>query len=269
MYIKNDKTTIFVSKDKDINDIPILFLHGFTGSSKSWDETRSNLNYPSIAIDLPGHGRSSFNTLDVEYNYKDFRTELFLSLKKLGIEQIHLCGYSMGGRIAISFAQKFPQLIKTLILESTTLGITRNDEKIKKLEDDVELSNSIISSIDSFIEEWSVNPLFVSQKERNINGFNKQKKIRLNHNPIQLAKSLTSFSKGTMPAFEEAFGLFDFPVFLINGSDDTKYIKLARDMMKINKKAKQFIVDDSSHNVNIENNEYFIYTLNNILRQVD
>ena len=38
--------------------------------------------------------------------------------------------------------------------------------------------------------------------------------------------------------------------------------------MKIHKKCTQFIIKNASHNVHIENNEYFIDTINNILRLV-
>ena len=66
-----------------------------------------------------------------------------------------------------------------------------------------------------------------------------------------------------MPDFIEPFSLFDFPVYLINGHDDSKYIKISRDMMKINKKSKQFIVKDASHNVHLEAPESFIDVINN------
>ena len=265
MNIKNDKSTIFLTKDKELNNCPILFIHGFTGSSRAWKETRLGLDYPSIAIDVPGHGKSIFNNLNKNYDYKDFRSELYLCLKELNIDKIHLCGYSMGGRLAISFAQKYPKLVKTLILESSSLGISNAEEKNKRLDEDIELSTSINKSLNSFNLKWKKNKLFEKQESRNKKAFKEQNIIRKSHNNKQLAKSLLSFSKGVMPAFEESFALFNFPVFLINGHDDTKYIKLNRDMMKIHKKARQFIINESSHNIHLENNEYFIDTLYSIL----
>ena len=116
MYIKNNKTKIFLSKDRVLDDTPILFLHGFTGSSEIWKEIRKEINYPTIAIDIPGHGKSTFLNPNDEYDYKDFRAELYLCLSKLNLKKIHLFGYSMGGRLAISFAQRYPELIETLIL---------------------------------------------------------------------------------------------------------------------------------------------------------
>ena len=103
--------------------------------------------------------------------------------------------------------------------------------------------------------KWKKNKLFEKQESRNKKAFKEQNIIRKTHNNEQLAKSLLSFSKGALPAFEGSFALFDFPVFLLNGHDDTKYIKLNRDMMKIHKKAKQYIINDSSHNIHSENTD--------------
>jgi len=265
MYIKNDKSTIFLTKDKILNDAPILFIHGFTGSSKSWDRTRNGINHPSIAIDIPGHGKSTFNFIDQEYSYKDFRSELYLCLKKINVSKIHLCAYSMGGRLAIAFAQKYPNYIKTLILESSSLGISSSQEKVKKFEEDIVISENINTSLNNFNDTWRKNSLFELQESRNVQDYSEQQIIRNSHNSKQLSKSLLSFSKGNMPAFEDSFALFNFPIYLINGHDDTKYIKLNRDMMKIHKKAQQFIINNASHNIHLENNEYFISTLYNIL----
>jgi len=263
MYLKNNQTNIFLTKDKVLNGIPVLFLHGFTGSSQSWKHIRKDMSCSSFAIDIPGHGKSTFNNINKEYNYKDFRAELYLILQTLNLKKIHLCGYSMGGRIAISFAQKYPELIESLILESSSLGIVNAEDKDNQLSVDCKISEKINNSLESFIDEWSLMDLFKHQKYRSEENYQSQKLIRLSHKKEQLAKSLLSFSKGSMPAFQESFNLFDFPIYLINGHDDTKYIKLNRDMMKINKSCKQFIIDKASHNTHLENSDMFTDILNN------
>ena len=265
MYIKNNKSVIFLSKDRTIDSEPVLFLHGFTGSSNCWRNIRKEINSPTISIDIPGHNKSYFLDLNEDYTYKDFRTELFLILNKLNVKQVHLLGYSMGGRLAISFAQKYPKLVKSLILESSSLGLVSYEEKEVQKEDDNKLLTLINNSMESFVSHWKDNSLFSNQKSRNLTAYKDLNINRLKHNKHQLSKSLLSFSKANMPAFIEAFSTFDFPVFLINGKDDTKYIKINRDMMKIHKKSKQFIINTSSHNVHLENTESFIDTINDIV----
>ena len=129
MYYKGDKSRLFFTKDRELNSTPLLFIHGFTGSSKSWRYIRNNIDYPSLAVDIPGHGNSTFNNLNDDYYFKDFTNELYLSLLDLNIKKIHLCGYSMGARLALAFASKHPSMISTLILESGTLGLSEIEEK--------------------------------------------------------------------------------------------------------------------------------------------
>ena len=267
MLIKCDKSKIYVKHNLDQDRIPILFLHGFTGSSNSWDAIFEKIYHPTIAIDIPGHGRSLFNDIKCDYTYKDFRNELYLSLSKLNIKKLHICAYSMGSRLAVSFAQKFPKMIKSLIIESGSLGIVDSMKKDERLSQDIKTAERIINSYDDFIDDWKKNPLFEKQKERSPVQYKIQNDIRKSHSAQHLAKSLISFSKGTMPAFEEAFSLFKFPIYFINGEDDTKYIKVARDMMKINKKSIQYIVEKANHNINIENNEMYLTILNKILNE--
>ena len=266
MYIKNNKSQIFLTKDRFIDSDPILFLHGFSGSSNCWTDIRKEISAPTLALDVPGHNKSYFLNLDEEYTYKDFRSELFLILNHINVKKVHLLGYSMGGRLAISFTQKYPELVKSLILESSSLGLVSHDEKEAQIEKDDKLLQLINTSMDEFVSHWSKNPLFINQESRNKDDFNKLNENRLKHSKDQLSKSLLSLSKANMPAFIEAFSTFDCPVYLINGKEDTKYIKINRDMMKVNKRAKQFIINNSSHNVHIENKNDFILTVNNILK---
>ena len=90
---------------------PLLFLHGFTGSEKSWDEFRNKLNLPTIAIDCPGHGSNLIEDLSNPYTFEDWEKEFNSYLNQNHLEKITLCGYSMGGRLAITFASKFPNKI--------------------------------------------------------------------------------------------------------------------------------------------------------------
>ena len=139
MYIKNNKSKLFITKDRELGDIPILFIHGFTGSHKSWLSIRENINISSLAIDIPGHGKSRFNDLNDTYYFNDFTNELYLSLLQLNINKIHLCSYSLGGRLSICFAAKYPNMVHSLFIESSTIGFENGEEKNVYYENDKKL----------------------------------------------------------------------------------------------------------------------------------
>ena len=261
MYIKNTKSTLFISKSRNINDIPTLFIHGFTGSSKSWSSIRSKLTTSTISVDIPGHGKSIFNDLGDTYFFKDFSNELYISLLQMKIKKVNLCGYSLGGRLAITFAAKYPEMISSLLLESTSLGIEDRTDREIRYKKDLGMADSIKENLVEFSKNWSINKLFEHQSSRNEIEFNNQKIIRESHNKQQLANSLKTFSVGNMPFLRNQFQKFSFPIIIVNGKDDIKYIKEGRDMLKLNNHAKQYIINKASHNVHLENEESFIEIL--------
>ena len=264
MYIKHSKSTLFISKSKILNEIPILFLHGFTGSTKSWLSIRSKISSPSISIDIPGHGKSTFNNLNESYFFKDFSNELYISLLQMKIKKINLCGYSLGGRLAITFAAKYPDMINSLLIESTSLGIEDRIDREIRYKKDLNISESIEENLTEFTKNWSFNKLFEKQELRNKEGTLDQKTVRKSHNKEQLARSLKTFSIGNMPFLRNQFQKFTFPIIIVNGKDDIEYIKEGRDMLKLNKNAMQYIINNASHNVHLESEESFLDILSDL-----
>tara|TARA_Y100001970_G_C14256653_1_gene875989 strand:+ start:8718 stop:9509 length:792 start_codon:yes stop_codon:yes gene_type:complete len=238
-----------------------VFLHGFTGSSQSWVDIIENFDGPAISIDIPGHAKSNISS---KYGVSDWINDLSKKTDTLNIEKFNVCAYSMGGRLAIAYAAKYPNRINHLILESTSMGISDNKIKNKRLENDLELSRLIESDYSSFLDRWEQNPLFSMQKKRNKKAFLLQRKERMRHNPLQLSQSLKTFSQGSMKSYEFEFSNFTFPISIINGNEDEKYIEIGRKMCKLNHNCSQYILK-AGHNVHLENPNDFMITLKKIL----
>ncbi|MAV93587.1 MAG: 2-succinyl-6-hydroxy-2,4-cyclohexadiene-1-carboxylate synthase [Candidatus Marinimicrobia bacterium] len=267
MYYKGNKSTIFITKDRELNNTPIVFLHGFLGSSKSWKNIRNKINYPSLAIDIPGHGKSSFNNLSSTYYFKDFSNELYLALSDLDIKKIHLCGYSLGARLALAFSSIYPKMVSTLLLESGTVGLNDKEEKEERLSKDLNKSTRIKENLNEFVKDWEKLDFFSKQKVRNNDDFLSQREIRLTHDKFQLSKSLEVFSLGNMPYMMNNYTKLSFPVIIINGKDDIKFIKEGRVMLNANKNSNQYIINNAGHNVHLENPELYIDTISPFFKE--
>ena len=57
---------------------------------------------------------------------------------------------------------------------------------------------------------------------------------------------------------------FNFPISIINGKDDINYIKEGRIMLKLNNNSKQYIINNASHNVHLENKEMYLDVFSDI-----
>ena len=251
-------------KHNESKEIPTLFLHGFLGSSNSWDEIIQLLKKYSITLDITGHKKNFFHDKDIDYSIDNWCSDLKKQLDKESIELINLCGYSMGGRLAINFAKKYPSLIKNLILESTTPGIISKKERSIRFKNDLMLSNDIISDYKKFILTWEQLSLFKQQFKKNKNAYIQQRKIRLSHNPFQISKSLKVFSQGKLADCHLSLTEFSFPTSIITGRFDKKYTTFGKKMDSLCKKSIHHTLD-CGHNVHLEEPILYTQIIKNIL----
>src|SRR5699024_9432623 len=82
---------------------PVVLLHSFTGSSSTWTLfiSEDRQKFKLITIELPGHGKTISNT---PRTMELLCSDLLKLLEHLKLSTFHLIGYSMGGRVALSFA---------------------------------------------------------------------------------------------------------------------------------------------------------------------
>ncbi len=262
IIIKTKRTTNYAYLNSKRDATPALLLHGFTGSHSSWEEVIGRIEVAAIALDIPGHGKSTFNNLDVDYSIDCWCEDLNEILDSLKVNKVNLCGYSMGGRLATAFAAKYPKRINKLILESASYGIEDLEDRKERFEEDLKLCNLIEEDFLKFVKKWEDSALFVKQRRRNLESFLNQKKKRLSHNPIHLSKALRSFSQGKMDFYLHNISKFEFPIVIINGAEDKKYVQIGGQISALANRGKHHIIPNSGHNVHLENLDLFIDCLN-------
>lgn len=101
----------------------VLLIHGIGASAFSWRHIQPLLaeEFSTIAIDLPGFGKSS-KLPDEDYGL-DAQMERILSFcKQLKIKNPHLVGCSMGGTLAIELKENHPELFSKVIAINPALN---------------------------------------------------------------------------------------------------------------------------------------------------
>lgn len=126
---------------------PTLFLHGLDSSSHTWRNVLDEVNSRAVALDLRGCGTSPLadpNDFSSDAIVDDIHSFLcshpyFNSRKHVDVDSVAdadkkekididvkenkeiipfvIAGHSMGGRIAMSFAARYPELVKALVIE--------------------------------------------------------------------------------------------------------------------------------------------------------
>ena len=108
----------------------LLLLHGFLENKTMWQELTLawSQKFRVIAIDLLGHGDS--DCLGYVHTMEDQAMMVQAVLSHLKIRRIHLVGHSMGGYVALAFAEMYPNYIKSLVLQNST-SLADSDERKK------------------------------------------------------------------------------------------------------------------------------------------
>jgi branched-chain amino acid transport system permease protein len=94
--------------------VPIVYVHGNTGSSRWFEKVAEIPGYRTIALDLPNFGRSG--ALDAEPDIHLYADYLLEFLKALDIESPVLVGHSLGGAVVQSLAVRHPDALKAMVL---------------------------------------------------------------------------------------------------------------------------------------------------------
>jgi len=97
--------------------VPVVMVHGFGGDKDNWPLYARHFtkHYRVIAPDLPGFGQNTRNP-DLDYGTAVQAARLQSFLRALGIDKFHLAGNSMGGFIALQYALKYANDLRSLTL---------------------------------------------------------------------------------------------------------------------------------------------------------
>ena len=98
---------------------PVILIHGFPFRSTMWGPQLEAVpeGWRFIAPDLRGFGESERG--DAALTMDLFADDIVALMDHLAIDQAVIVGLSMGGYIALSFAERYPDRMRALVLVST------------------------------------------------------------------------------------------------------------------------------------------------------
>lgn len=234
---------------------PIVFLHGFTGSTETWESFQLVFaeRYRTIAVDLPGHGGSSDPDDPLRYSLDRVANDLAKVLDELGVERIALIGYSMGGRAAIRFALSHAPRVAALILESTSPGIAdpglREDRRAadEALADDIEQHG-----IEAFVDRWETLSLWETQRDLPAETQARLRAQRLANRPRGLANSLRGAGAANDVPTQHLLQELRVPSLILAGARDDRYVELGNMLGASLPNSTMVIIPEAGHAAHLE-----------------
>ena len=244
--------------------VPVIVLHGFTGSARAMDPLTERLAAKRFAAcspvriigpDLVGHGQSEVPD-DVDlYRVEAMADQVATLADALGCETFHLVGYSMGGRVALTLGCVSPQRLRSLTLIGASAGIADPDERRRRAEADQARAERIVAEFGAFVDEWMADPLFAGQAALGDAHLRAARAQRLASNPAGLARSLMAGGTGTMEPLHERLADCDTPTLLVVGAGDTKFCAIAEQLAAALPRAVLAHIDGAGHAAHVKQPE--------------
>jgi len=225
----------------------VVLLHGFSGTRRAWDGVAGRLDrerYLPLALDLPGHGAEAGARRPITF------ASCVESVLARAPERFLLCGYSLGGRVALHVALAAPKRVAGLALVACNPGIEDERERAARRASDEELARELEAGpFEDFIERWRTQPLFAADPAA-VGALARADQRR--NRPDALAAVLRGLGAGTMEPVWSRLGELAMPVAVIVGERDSKFVAIGRRIATVLPRVELSIVA-GGHGLPLEN----------------
>lgn len=267
-----DGTTLTVRTIPGVGN-PLVLLHGFTGDGTTMQAIaeRARRGRPAVMIDLIGHGESDAPERLEPYRMPSVVDQVLSIVGSQPYGTVHLAGYSMGGRVALSMAARAPWYFASVTSISSTAGIDDPVERQARHDADQARAEALLErGVSSFIDEWLALPLFASL----VAGLTPAARAttvdqRNRNSALGLANSLRATGTGSMPPVWTSLASLRSPLLAIAGALDARYVELAARMADASPFGSDAVVADAGHALPLENPDAVATLLGDFLEGCD
>ncbi|PHM49942.1 2-succinyl-6-hydroxy-2,4-cyclohexadiene-1-carboxylate synthase [Xenorhabdus miraniensis] len=236
----------------------LVWLHGLLGKGDDWLPTVDACeHYPSLIIDLPGHGHSAGIT--VAGGFTEMEELLSATLSEYQIDDYCLIGYSLGGRIAMYHATHGNHNgLRGLLVEGGNPGLLSQKDRDVRLQHDQYWAQRFRQEpIEAVLADWYQQPVFadltVAQRKQLIHRRSKNR-------GKNIADMLENTSLGVQPYLIPDLQQMTIPFSYLCGENDHKFQSIARQYTLPVK-----IIPQVGHNAHYGNPAAFSAAVNHFL----
>jgi 2-succinyl-6-hydroxy-2,4-cyclohexadiene-1-carboxylate synthase len=215
----------------------LVLLHGFGGTRHAWDRVAAELTparYLPLALDLPGHGDAAKQLAPITFD------SCVAEVLAQSPERFVLCGYSLGGRVALHVAIAAPERVARLVLVSSSPGIEDQAERARRRAADRQLADELERiPYEQFIERWRTQRLFADDPP-DVGALAREDQRR--NRADALAEALRGLGTGEMEPLWGRLGELKMAVTVVAGERDAKFRALGERMVGVMPDAELVVV---------------------------
>lgn len=226
----------------------MIFIPGFMQPAEAWADIANRLpkRYPSVLLRHEQHEREG-------------RIEEIAAAAEATSERPVLCGYSLGGRLALHAAVRDPERYAGVVVLGAAAGIDEPARREARRAADERLAAWMeTESIERIVEVWERQPLFADQSEPLIEA---QRPGRLAQDPRSLALLLRTAGQGTMEPIWGRLHLLDVPILALAGARDERYRRASRRIAAETPNGYAAVIEHAGHAAHLQRPDDFVDAL--------
>lgn len=246
-----DGHTVHYRDEGRNNKKTVVLLHGFLQNLDVWSSyVLSYMHHLRvITIDLPGHGQTETFS---ETHSMDFMARMVKTvLDEAGVDQCVMIGHSMGGYVALAFAEKHPYLLRGL-------GLI-NSHALPDSDEHRHWRQAICEQVKENRASYIVNFVPTLFDDHNRAGLSQDIKDLQDQCLETRSESIIAAQNGMMnrPSRIDVLRQLEVPILFIYGKNDNRIpLELAISQAMIPHHAEILILDNVGHMAFIEEREY-------------
>lgn len=259
-------TNLYYADTGKAESLQIVLIHGFPFSSETWKGQAQMLqekNLRVITYDLRGHGRSDAG--DGQYTIELFVDDLIALLDHLKITKTILCGFSMGGYVALRAIERNPDRFNALVLCDTMSAADSNEVKIRRA-NSIKLvkKEGVARFAEGFLKAVFAPKTFDTEPDI----VNEIRRIILSNSPLGICGALIAMAGRTDTT--EVLSKISVPTLILVGElDAVTPPSAAKKMHDRIPNSKLHHISDAGHMSNLENPIMFNKHLTEFLDGID
>ena len=213
----------------DVEKVNFICLHGFLGQPTDWDLIKSYFMVSPFAQKFDWWSVDYMNQpgLDARNSFLEWSQNFNRQVaQKFPLGPRILVGYSLGGRLALHALAESAKLYDAVILLSTNPGLTREKEKVDRVQNDQIWAQKFLQSPwAELMTQWNGQNVFKDS-------LLEPKRLEIHYQRDLLAKALTEWSLANQADFRELIASQQEKILWLSGEKDIKFLSIAMEIQK-------------------------------------
>lgn len=250
---------------------PVIWCHEFAGDYRSWDSQVSFFSrlYRNVTFNYRGWPPSGVPTSLADYSNEHCLDDLRGLLDRLGIEQAHFVGLSMGAYVALTFAAKYPGRCRSVVLAGCGTG-SSDRERFER--DTAHIVDTLLSQgMESLAAVYTKGPTRLPFLRKDPKGWELFREQFAGHSALGAALTWqgVQLRRPTIFDLKEQLNGLRVPTLIIAGDEDEPCIDASLFMKRQIPGAGLLVIPQSGHTINLEEPAAFNQAVLSFLQLVE